>query len=93
MDQLIKQILIRNSRLAILPQDIQDETDLIEELALDSILIVNLFADLEEELAIQIDVKEFKTPVLNQYGYLKQYLLEKTAGRITREETDPTTFT
>lgn len=84
-DDCLKEILIRNVRLNIQAGDIHDDTDLVNDLALDSILVVNLFADLEEEFDILIDVQELTTPILSKYLYLKNYLHEKTALRTLGE--------
>ncbi|QYR19388.1 hypothetical protein KZ483_15780 [Paenibacillus sp. sptzw28] len=79
MDKRIKEIILRNTRIQPAEDQIDAETDLVNDLALDSILIVNLFADLEEEFNIQINVHEINTPILSKYQLFKEYLQEQTA--------------
>jgi acyl carrier protein len=78
LDERLMKVLLRNVRMDVTAADIAAESDLINDLALDSILIVNLFADLEEEFNIEINVQEIQTPILSKYRLLKEYVLEKT---------------
>jgi acyl carrier protein len=78
LDERLMKVLLRNVRMDVTGADINAESDLINDLALDSILIVNLFADLEEEFDIEINVQEIHTPILSKYRLLKEYVLEKT---------------
>lgn len=77
IDEVLKRILLENVRQGKQVADIEDETDLINDLALNSILIVNLFVELEEEFHIKIEVADLKRPILNKYRYLKEYVMEK----------------
>ncbi|WP_187273988.1 phosphopantetheine-binding protein [Paenibacillus sp. N3.4] len=79
LDERLKEILIRNTRKTIEAEEITSETDLVDDLALDSILIVNLFADLEEEFNMTIHVQEITTPILSKYKLLQEYVLERMA--------------
>ncbi|WP_239617716.1 phosphopantetheine-binding protein [Cohnella mopanensis] len=77
MDDRLKEILIRSTRKTISAEEIVSDTDLVNELALDSILIVNLFADLEEEFNITILVHEINKPILSEYRLLREYVQER----------------
>ncbi|WP_229263940.1 acyl carrier protein [Cohnella cholangitidis] len=79
IDARLKEVLLRNARTQINSEDIRPETDLINDLALDSILIVNLFADLEEEFDIRIHIQDITTPILSKYELLKTYVAGMTA--------------
>jgi len=84
LDDRLKEILIRSTRKTMLADEIVSDTDLVNELALDSILIVNLFADLEEEFDITIVAHEIDKPILSEYRLLREYVQERIAVRETR---------
>jgi acyl carrier protein len=82
LDNQLKEILIRNTGMPISSEEIGLKTDLINDLALDSILIVNLFADLEEEFNILIRVQDIHNPILSEYQLLKSFI----TGLLERSE-------
>jgi len=81
LDERLIQILLRNVRIDPDSVEIGPHTDLINDLALDSIQIVNLFADLEEEFDITIDLSDISVPILGQFELFSNYL----AGEIQKQ--------
>lgn len=77
LDERLKEVLLRNVRIAVTIDVISSESDLVNDLALDSILIVNLFADLEDEFQIKINVREIETPILSRFALLLEYVREQ----------------
>jgi acyl carrier protein len=84
LDERLKEVIRRNSRRPTEVDEITSETDLVDDLALDSILIVNLFADLEEEFNITIHAHEITTPILSKYRLLQDYVMGRIAVQTTR---------
>lgn len=84
LDDRLKEILIRSTRKTMTAEEIVSDTDLVNELALDSILIVNLFADLEEEFNITILAHEITKPILGEYRLLREYVQERMALQESR---------
>lgn len=80
-EELLKELVAQNNLKSLQAVDINDDTDLLEELALDSIAIVNLFADIEEEFQVKINISEIKTPILSKFHYLKEYVESLMEGR------------
>jgi len=77
MENKLKDIILQHASVPFDKEAIVDETDLIPELALDSIAIVNLIADLEESFDIVVNVWEIDRPVLNRFQWLKDYVAAK----------------
>lgn len=79
VDEALKRILRGNVRPGLASVPIRDETDLMNELELDSLLIVSLFVDLEEEFGIRIEPSDLERPILKEYRHLREYIREKVA--------------
>ncbi|MFB9278148.1 acyl carrier protein [Cohnella cellulosilytica] len=78
-DDLLKELIVRNAAMPCRKDDIADGTDLVNDLALDSMSIVNLFADLEEAFDIEIDVREMTLPIMSRYGRFREFVQVKSA--------------
>lgn len=85
-DDLLKDIVFQNATLPCEKELLQDHTDLVQDLGMDSIAVVNLFADLEEQFGIEIDVREIRLPILNRYEWLKEYILGRIAAAASAKE-------
>lgn len=77
LDQLLKEILIRNTHKSIEADEITTETDLMDDLALDSILVVHLFAELEEQFNIALNPEDLTKPILSRYSLLREFVMER----------------
>jgi acyl carrier protein len=77
LDQDLKQIIIENCQLAILPEEIREDTNLYKDLGLDSIKIVNIISDIEMQFGIAISMDQDLIDMLKEYRSLKSYLLHK----------------
>lgn len=55
MIETIKQILIEVKALPVTPDQLSDETDVIDEIGLDSIELLNFLLEVEAQLRIRID--------------------------------------
>ncbi|WP_158602299.1 acyl carrier protein [Cohnella endophytica] len=77
IETCLKALILRNSLIEITYESIDENTDLINDLALDSMAIVNMFADIEAEFQIEVDIDSIKNPILEKFQYLKEYVLEQ----------------
>ncbi|MEK0316181.1 acyl carrier protein [Cohnella sp. 56] len=74
LSERLKQLIVRNERVKRDPDAIGPDTDLINDLALDSMDIVNLLADLEEEFEIRIDVEETGLSIFEAFRNLEDFV-------------------
>jgi acyl carrier protein len=81
VDSLLKDMIVQHAAVPFTKESVTDETDLILELALDSIAIVNLIADLEETFRIEVNLRDLDRPILNRYRWLKAYVTAKLEGK------------
>ncbi len=81
-DRIVKQIATTLS--AVLNQDlaeISEHTRLSEDLALDSMTVLQLLLQLEEELGIEIDMEELTPETLETVGALADHVAAAIAAR------------
>lgn len=76
-DQALKQIIIENCQLTIIPEDIREDTNLYKDLGLDSITIVNIISDIEMQFGIFISIDQDLIDKLKEYQRLKTYILNQ----------------
>lgn len=79
-EEALKEIICQNSLLNSDLIEITDDTDLVNDLALDSMAVVNLFADIEEEFGIEIDIHLLNKPVLDKYCVFKEFINRQIGG-------------
>ena len=70
----IKSILATVKALPGSPADLADDTDLIEDINLDSIELLNFMLELEARLAIRIDFDRLEFSTLNSIASLAAFL-------------------
>ncbi|MFB9327851.1 acyl carrier protein [Paenibacillus aurantiacus] len=76
----IRDLILRNEKVQWDRDQIGPDTDLINDLALDSIAIVNLLADLEEEFGITIEIGELGLSLFRELRLLVNYIGSKAAA-------------
>jgi acyl carrier protein len=74
LDGKLRAMIVRHAGPAYDSERIGPHTDLVEELQMDSMMIVHLFAELEEEFRIRIRVQDIETPILSEYRYLHDHI-------------------
>lgn len=77
----IKEIISRVSRVKLPIENINDATDLIEDLGLDSVAIVQTIVVIEKEFNIQFLNEELTVELLAKFGGLKEKVFEKLANK------------
>lgn len=74
LDVRLKEMVARHAGSACDTERIGPHTDLVEELQMDSMSVVHLFAEMEEEFCIRIRVQDIETPILSEYRHLREYI-------------------
>ncbi|MFC4102466.1 acyl carrier protein [Paenibacillus xanthanilyticus] len=78
----IRDLILRNEKVRLGRDEIGPDTDLIHDLALDSMAIVHLLADLEEEFGITIEVEEIGLSLLRELRLLEKFVRSKAAASL-----------
>lgn len=68
----LKQIIIRNTTFTTSENDINDETDLINDLGFDSINVIKLLAEIENEYGIEFEYEFISLEFVGKYKDLKK---------------------
>jgi acyl carrier protein len=76
IEKRLKSIILDNISSNFINDEITDESDLGEDLMLDSLSIMHLFVLIEEEFEIQIE-DDFLFEFISKYKSLKNYVIEK----------------
>ena len=77
MEDKIKKIICNISRGILLKEDINDKTNLIEEYSFDSIMLIQMLTDIENEFAIEFEASKLDLDVVSVFGSLTR-LVEDT---------------
>jgi len=73
--QQIKQLLVDDLQLKLVPSEIPDDYSLLEGgLALDSIVIAELIARIEDRFRLQLDERVLQTDLLNNLSLLAAFV-------------------
>ena len=72
LEKRLKQIIINNATISITEDDINDETDLINDLEFDSVQIMNFIIEIENEYGFEFEDDYLSLEVLGKYKNLKK---------------------
>lgn len=83
VDRELKKIIKRIIRIDILDNDVEKlldniECDLMNDLGLDSLLMVQLIVEVENVFEIEFELDELDVTILRKYQKLRKYILKKT---------------
>jgi acyl carrier protein len=79
VDEKLKSIILDTMRIGIDLEDIEEETDLINDLLFDSIQILRLISNIEDEFAITIENEDSLVELVQNYRLLREFI-EKTVA-------------
>ena len=79
-DEILKGIVVKNSRARIQVADITVYSNLINDFNYDSMLIVQLIVDIESELGIEFDDDDINIEIFTSYGALRDCIQKKTTA-------------
>ena len=85
LEMRLKQLIKENVVTLMEDADINDETDLIQDLGFDSVSIIRTIVDIEAAFDIEIDDEFLVAEILSKFGKLKDCveLHLKRAGRLS----------
>ena len=72
LEKRLRQIIIKNATISITEDDINDETDLINDLGFDSVQIMNFIIEIENEYGFEFEDDYLSLEVLGKYKNLKK---------------------
>lgn len=84
IELILKEIIINVAFDNISPEDIDRDTDLKADLGIDSITLVSVMIDIEEEFGITFESNVFDTYSMEKYGVILEQvtrLLRQKEGR------------
>jgi len=76
----LKEIIAKTMRIGIDTNDIEEDTDLINDLLFDSIQVLRLISSIENEFEIVIENEASLVELVQNYGKLKEFIEEAVAG-------------
>lgn len=77
LDDKIIELLRRSTSVGRNAAEIEPDTDLMNDLGLDSIAMVHFLADAEEEFQITVKEEEISLPIFSNFRSLKGYIIQK----------------
>jgi len=85
-DLALKELILRQLPVPRTPEDIREDTDLLNDLALDSLALANLLADLEEEFGVDIPAREETLSLLTRYDRFRSYVAERVPSATPEDD-------
>ncbi len=76
----MKSIILNTMRIGIDLEDIEEDTDLINDLLFDSIQVLRLISSIEDEFAIMIENEDSLVELVQSYGLLREFIEKTVAG-------------
>jgi acyl carrier protein len=80
VDERLKSIILNTMRIGIDLEDIEEDTDLINDLLFDSIQVLRLISSIEDEFAIMIENEDSLVELVQSYGLLREFIEKTVAG-------------
>lgn len=80
VDKRLKSIILNTMRIGIDLEDIEEDTDLINDLLFDSIQVLRLISSIEDEFAIVIENEDSLVELVQNYGLLREFIEKTVAG-------------
>ncbi len=80
LEQLVKEIMVERLFLKMQPEEIGDDTLLMEELGVDSVSVFEIVVGLEEETGISFEDDEFNIENFRTPKHIADYVRSKQKG-------------
>lgn len=82
VEEKLKELIRKNSKVCDETILIDNDTDLIRDCAYDSLSIVKLVVDIEDEFECEIDDSMLVADLLSNFGELSQYINRKVEASV-----------
>ena len=79
--QIVKELMVERLFLKIAPEQIADETEIMEELGVDSVSVFEIVVGLEESFGISFGDDEFKIETFRTPKSIADYVRRKLEGK------------
>jgi len=79
VDEKLKRVIIRNMMMEVSVDDITENSNLVSDFGFDSMLIVKLLVEIEEEFNISIAGDDLTAPIMSNFNSLREYVSKKIA--------------
>jgi acyl carrier protein len=84
IEQTIKELMVERLYLKVKPEQIRDETPIMQELGVDSVSVFEIVVGLEETFGISMDDREFRLETFRTprsiADFVRRKLKERNAG-------------
>jgi Phosphopantetheine attachment site. len=80
IDERLKTIILEIMRIGIDLEDIEEDTDLINDLLFDSIQVLRLISSIEDEFKITIENEDSLVDLVQNYGALREFIEKAVTG-------------
>ena len=81
IEQTVKELMVERLFLKIAPEQIADETEIMEELGVDSVSVFEIVVGLEESFGISFGDDEFKIETFRTPKSIADYVRRKLEGK------------
>ncbi len=81
IEQTVKELMVERLFLKITPEQIGDETEIMEELGVDSVSVFEIVVGLEETFGISFGDDEFKIETFRTPKSIADYVRRKLEGK------------
>lgn len=81
IEQTVKEIMVERLYLKIKPEEIRDETPIMEELGVDSVSVFEIVVGLEEEYGISMEDDEFRIQTFRTPRSIADFVRRKLKER------------
>lgn len=76
IDNRLKKILCVHSQLDVLPEEITEDTNIVEDLGVNSIELIMLMVDIENQYGIDINEEKIDIARIYDIKYLNEIVIE-----------------
>ncbi len=81
IEQQVKEVMVERLFLKVKPEEIQDDTPIMESLGVDSVSVFEIVVGLEEVYGISFEDEEFKIETFRTPKSIAAHVREKLAGK------------
>ncbi len=81
IEEVLKQLIMKYSRVKIDESDIMQDSDLVSDFAFDSVSLVKLIVEIEKAFDIEVEDGLLNFNVIGTYKFLEQYITDRLCNK------------